>query len=119
MSSFQRIQEPEKHTLAGAGSKSGAGALPEIAGLGAVAIVAMALLVFGYNARKDTAQTATAPTPPATSAAATDQMTDPARPRTNPADMSKPPTQYPLGSGSPTTTPTNPATQGSKPPGSQ
>jgi hypothetical protein len=106
-------RQAAEHALVGAGARSDGGALPELAGIGAVALVAMALLTFGYNARLDASQTAGTPTAPATAASATDQMTDPPRARANPAEMSKPPTQYPLGSGSPTTAPTNPATSGS------
>lgn len=102
-------QQAAERALVGAGRREDIGALPEIAGVGAVALVAMALLAFGYNSRDGVLQTATVPTSATAPASATDQMTNPPRPRANPADMAQPPTQYPLGSGSPTTTPTDPA----------
>jgi hypothetical protein len=102
-------RQAAEHALVGAGRRNDAGALPEIAGVGAVALLAMALLLFGYNSRESVLQTATVPTSATQPASATDQMTNPPRPRANPADMAQPPTQYPLGSGSPATAPTAPA----------
>ena len=61
-------RQAAEHALVGAGERSDIGALPEIAGIGAVAVVAMALLVFGYNARTGAQQTAGTPTAPATAA---------------------------------------------------
>ena len=86
-------------------------ALPELAGVGAVALVAMALLTFGYKHRGyDTAQTAT---PTQTTGAASDQMTKPTLPRSNPADLANPPTSFPDASGNPVdptrNSPPNPA----------
>ncbi len=91
------------------GSSPHHGALPELGGLGAVVLAAIVLLTFGYNTRTDTKPTAGNPIPDTTGASATDQMSVPARPRANPAEAANPPTQYPLGSGSPATSPTNPA----------
>ena len=102
-------RDAAENALAGTGSRSDHGALPELAGLGAIAIVAMVLLTAGYNGRGHANATAAAPASAATSASATDQMTAPARPRANPAEMATPPTQYPLGDGSPNTAPTNPS----------
>lgn len=100
-------RQAAENALAGGRSVSDHGALPEIAGVGVIALVAIALLTVGYNNRGDGKQTAGVPTPATTGASATDRMTDQARPRANPAEMSQPPTQYPLGSGSPDTAPTN------------
>jgi hypothetical protein len=94
--------------LIGTDSPSDHGALPELAGVGAVAVIAMVLLTVGYNFRDNSPPVAAVPAQP-TPASATEQMTDPARPRANPAEFSQPPTQYPLGSGSPATAPTEPA----------
>jgi hypothetical protein len=91
-----------------AGFRSDSGALSEIVALGGIAVVAMALLAFGYGFRADPAATSGVNVAPP-QATATDRMTDPPLPRANPAEMSQPPTQYPLGSGSPATAPTDPA----------
>jgi hypothetical protein len=97
--------------LTGGGSRSDHGALPEIAGVAVIAVVAMSLLAVGYNGRSDRSSAEFAGKPVTTGASASDQMTQPSRFRTNPADMSQPPTQYPLGSGSATSGPTDPASQ--------
>lgn len=88
-------------------------ALPELAGIGAVALVAMALLTFGYKHRGyDTAQTVTPP-PAQTTGAASEQMTKPTLPRSTPADLANPPTSFPDASGNPAdptrNSPANPA----------
>lgn len=107
--SNQRIAE--EALVGGSGSSHGPGALPEIASVSAVLVVAMALLVTGYNMRSDSGEVATAPSAssPPTPAAATDRMSDPPKERANPADMAQPPTQYPLGSGSATDSVKEPA----------
>ena len=94
-------------------SGSTGSALPELAGIGAVALVAMALLTFGYKHRGyDTAHTAT-PASTQTTGAASEQMTKPTLPRSNPADLANPPTSFPGASGNPTdptrNSPANPA----------
>ncbi len=103
-------------------SSSRPGALPEIAGLGAVAVVAMALLVTGYNMRGSdvvvtpgTASPSAAKVPPgndAPQAAASDRMTNPPKERANPAEKANPPTQYEQGSGSPASPPPSGTTTG-------
>ena len=95
------------NALTGTDSRADHGALPELAGAGAIALVAIALLTFGYNGRGEDKASA-GPSSATASASATDQMTTPARPRANPADMATPPTQYPFGDGSPNAAPTNP-----------
>ncbi len=94
--------------LTGTGSPSDHGALPELAGVGALAIIAMILLTAGYTLRGSSTPVEAAGSQPSP-ASATDRMTDPAQPRANPAEMSQPPTQYPLGSGSAAPAPAEPA----------
>ncbi|NWG24392.1 MAG: hypothetical protein HXY30_08265 [Pseudorhodoplanes sp.] len=102
-------RQAAEQALVGSGTRSDVGAFPEIAGIGAIALVVMGLLTFAYNAGSGGTRSVETPPSAATPASATDQMTAPARPRVNPAEMSQPPTQYPLGSGSPNSAPTNPA----------
>ena len=86
--------------LIGKGHRHDAGALPELAGVGVVAVAAMAMLTVGYALGPDT-PTPITPTEIGAPEQAATQMTDPSRPRANPAEFSSPPTQYPLGSGAP------------------
>jgi hypothetical protein len=97
--------------LTGGRSPSDHGALPEIGGVAVIAVVAMSLLAVGYNGRSDRSSAEVAGQPVTTGASASDQMTQPSRYRSNPADMPQPPTQYPLGSGSASSGPTDPASQ--------
>lgn len=65
------------------------GAHAEIAGLGAIALVAMALLTFGYSVRGKTADVAGAASPAVTTGVASEKPAQPASPD---EPMSKPST---------------------------
>src|SRR5262245_7604475 len=83
-------------------SASPDGALPEIVGLGAVGLLAMAMLLFGYSRQGfESAKYVSPPAEARSSPTATEPMTQPTLPRTNPADMPNPPTTFPNASGNP------------------
>jgi len=111
--SNRQIAQP---ALTGTDSPSDPGALPELAGVGIVALIAMALLVVGYHQRDpEGTPSSQLPTEPAPVSAtekapvsAATPMTSQARPRANPMEKAPTPTQYPLGDGSPNATPNSP-----------
>lgn len=78
------------------------GALSEIIGLGAVALLAMALLLYGYNRHGyESAKNVTPPAENSSPASVSDRMTQPPTPRASPAEKANAPTTVPNASGAP------------------
>lgn len=75
--------------------RGAAGAMPEILGLGAVALLAMAALTYGYNSRMHNTSTATSGAPMSIQAQQPDRKN-----YVSPADKNAPPTSSSTGQGS-------------------
>ncbi|MDP2408983.1 MAG: hypothetical protein Q8M26_01725 [Pseudolabrys sp.] len=94
---YENTTTPTHHRTTEPQSSGTGGALTEIGGIVVIAVVAMGLLTFGYNASStvETAQTQQLPAP----AAASEQMTDPPLPRATGADTPAAPTTSTSGQG--------------------